>query len=297
MFSKKFKSIVIAFILTITAAFTVTACGSKSSSRTDGKVIKIGTTEASQDYWKPFQEAAKKRGITIEPVSFSDYTQPNQALDQNQVDLNLFQHIAFLADYNVKNNKNLTPIGSTYVVPLSLYSTKYKKPSEIPENGKVAIPNDPTNQARALLVLQKAGLIKLKDGGNILSTPADITSKKITVQTVDAAQTAANLKSVDAAAINNNFASDANLDQNTVIFKDDPNSDEAKPYVNVIVSRPEDKDNKDYQKVVEAYHDPEVQKAVAAQSKNTSVEVKSKQSDLQDTLKKQEDVVKQASSK
>ncbi|MFT4148044.1 MAG: MetQ/NlpA family ABC transporter substrate-binding protein [Micrococcaceae bacterium] len=292
MFSRKLKITT----TTIALGLALTACSGGSK---DANTIKIGTTEASADYWKPFEAAAKEKGITIEPVSFSDYTQVDPALAQNQTDLNLFQHLAFLADYNVKNNQNLTPIGSTYVTPLSLYSKKHTQVSQIPQDGTIAIPNDPTNQARALLLLQKAGLLKLNGGGNILSTPADISSegKKVKVQAIDAAQTPANLPAVDAAVINNDKAQDAKIDPNSAIFKDDPNSDQAQPYINVIVSRANDKDNENYKKVVEAYKEPEVQQAVKAQSKNTSVLVNKTPAELEQVLNQQQEIIKQASQK
>ena len=105
---------------------------------------------------------------------FPPSTQANPALDSGEIDLNLFQHLQFLAEYNVGTDSDLTPVGATLVVPLGLYSKKHTSVEDIPQGGSVAIPNDPSNQARALLVLQEAGLISLTGGGNSLSTPADI---------------------------------------------------------------------------------------------------------------------------
>lgn len=254
---------------------TAAGDGTTSASAAEPREVTIGTTEASAEWWPPLQRLARENGIEIKLVSFSDYTQPNPALAQGQTDLNLFQHLQFLASYNASDDQDLTPIGSTQVVPLPLYSKKHTSLNQIPQGGKVAIPNDPTNQARALLVLQQAGLLKLKGGGNALSTPADIdrAASKVTVQPVDAAQTVASLPSVDGAVINNNFALDANLDPKSALFQDDPKSKAAEPYINVVVARAEDKDDPTYRKIAQLYHSPEVVAAAKRQSKGTSVEV------------------------
>lgn len=251
------------------------ATASDGSGETSAKTVRIGTTEAGAPYWAPLRKLAKQEGITIETVSFSDYTQANPALAQGQIDLNLFQHLQFLAAYNSSDNQDLTPIGSTVVVPLPLYSKKHASLKHIPEGGKIAIPNDETNQSRALLVLQQAGLLKLKGGGSVTSTPADIVkaTSKVSVVPVDAAQTVPALKSVDGAIVNNNFALDAELDPTDALYEDDPKSKAAEPYINAFVAPAEEKDNPTYRKIVELYHRPQVTKQVERQSKGTSVVV------------------------
>ncbi|MBC9957942.1 MetQ/NlpA family ABC transporter substrate-binding protein [Yimella sp. cx-51] len=264
-------------------AFAFTRGGDDDSKLT---TVKIGTTEAAAPYWPPFVKLAKENGINLEVVSFSDYTQANPALAQKQLDVNLFQHLQFLASYNVSDKQTLTPIGSSVVVPLSLYSKKHTQLSQVPQGGKVAIPNDPTNQARALLVLQQAGLLKLKNGGNTLSTPADIlaSESKVSVTAVDAAQTVAALPSVDASIVNNNFALDAKLDPSKALFADDPAKPAAEPYINIFVTRAADKDNPTFKKLVELYHKPQVESQVKASSKNTAVLVTKPAADLQRIL-------------
>lgn len=246
------------------------------------KTVTIGTTEASEPYWTPLKKLAADHGIDIKLVSFSDYTQANPALAQGQTDLNLFQHLLFLASYNVKSHQHLTPIGSTVVVPLGLYSKKHTSLSQIPRGGKVAIPNDPTNQARALLVLQQAGLVTLKDGGSVLSTPADVekAASKVSVVPVDAAQTVTSLPSVDAAVINNNFALDAKLDPSKALYNDDPKKPQAQPYINAFVARAADKDNPTYLEIARLYHAPTVVKAEEKSSKGTAVVVDKPRADL-----------------
>ncbi|WP_108250164.1 MetQ/NlpA family ABC transporter substrate-binding protein [Planctomonas deserti] len=253
--------------------------------------VSIGTTEESQDYWTVLKDAAAEEGITIETVQFSDYTQANPALDSGEIDLNLFQHLQFLAEYNVGTDSDLTPVGATLVVPLGLYSKKHTSVEDIPQGGSVAIPNDPSNQARALLVLQEAGLISLTGGGNSLSTPADIdtTASKVTVTPVDAAQTILAMDSVDASIVNNNFVADAGLDFESSLFKDDPASDAAKPYINAFVARADDADNETFQKIVDLYHTPEVEEAVLEGSGGTAVIKDEDGAELQEILSGIED--------
>lgn len=246
--------------------------------------VKIGTTEAGASFWPIFKKKAAEQGITIEVVSFNDYNQPNRALSQKQIDLNYFQHIFFLANYDHENKDTLIPLDSTYVVPLGLYSKKHTSVSQIPQGGKIAIPNDATNQGRALLVLQSAGLLTLRNGGSALSTPADIdTAKsKVTVTPVDAAQTVTALPSVDGAVINNGFARDANIDPSSALYADSAKSSTVDPYINIFAARAADKNNATYLKVTKIWHDEEVEKAVLADSKNSAVIVQGRsQADLQ----------------
>lgn len=249
----------------------------------DADEVTIGTTEGSADFWPILQRLADHNGIKIKVVNFADYSQPNPALAQGQTDLNLFQHLQFLASYNVAADQTLTPIGSTVVVPLGLYSKRYTAVKDIPPGAEVAIPNDPTNQARALLVLQQAGLVKLKGGGSTISTPADVEPQgsRVKVVPISAQQTVTSMPSVAAAVINNGFALDANLDPSSAIYNDDPNSPAAEPYINAFVARDQDKDNPTYLKIVELYHDPEVVKAVLDASRDTAVIVDKPAAELQ----------------
>ena len=144
--------------------------------------MKIGVVGKSDPQWAAFEEAAADEGITIELVDFADYAQPNPATTEGELDLNQFQHIVYLADYNVSAGEDLTPIGATAIYPLGLYSTKYDSVEDIPAGETVAVPNDASNQARALLVLQSAGLIELKSGGTIFSDLADIDESKSKVK-------------------------------------------------------------------------------------------------------------------
>ncbi|MFD6137957.1 MetQ/NlpA family ABC transporter substrate-binding protein, partial [Isoptericola sp. NPDC060257] len=263
-------------LLTVTAiaaaaTFTLSACGGSGNAEGDG-TLRVGVVGASDDKWAVFTDKAKEEGLDIELVDLQDYTQANPSLSQGELDANQFQHLQFLAGYNVDADDDLTPIGATAVYPLGLYSEKHTSVEQIPAGGEVAVPNDPTNLARALLVLQDAGLIELKDGGSAVSTEADVLpSSKVTVTPVAAEQTPIQLKSVDASIVNNDFLEDAGLSADDALFQDDPDSDAAAPYINVWVARAEDKDDPDLAKLVEISHSDEVVAAEQKASGGTAV--------------------------
>ena len=205
-----------------------------------GEVVRIGVVGAGDPYWETYKEAAAAEGIEVELVDFSEYTQPNPALSAGELDLNQFQHVIYLATYNVASDDDLQPIGATAIYPLGLYSSQYDSVADIPAGATVAVPNDESNQARGLLVLQSAGLIELKDGGSIFSTVADVEpSSKVKVEALDAALTATSLPDVAAAIINNDFVADAGLSFEDAIAVDDPSDPNALPYVNIFAARAE----------------------------------------------------------
>jgi D-methionine transport system substrate-binding protein len=278
--------------LTAAGALALAGCGADAdasagfSAGTAEDPVRIGVVSAGEDYWETFTQAAAAEGITVEIVNFSDYQLPNQGLSDGDLDLNQFQHLQFLAGYNVASGQDLTPVGATAVYPLALYSAKHGSVEEIPEGGEIAIPNDETNQARALLVLQEAGLLTLRDGGNSFSTPADVVAEesKVTVTPVDAAQTALALQDVDASIINNDFVGDAGLTADDAIFSDDPDSAASEPYINVWVARAEDADDETVAKLVDIFHTPEVEQGVLDASGGTGVIKDNEPADLQAIL-------------
>jgi len=285
-------------VTAIAAATTLTlsACGGGSGNAEGDGTLRIGVVGASDDKWAVFQEQAEAEGLTIELVDLQDYTQANPSLSQGELDANQFQHLQFLAGYNVDADDDLTPIGATAVYPLGLYSEKHTSVEEIPAGGEVAVPNDPTNLARALLVLQEAGLIELKDGGSAVSTEADVLpSSKVTVTPVAAEQTPIQLKSVDASIVNNDFLKDSGLDPDSALFQDDPDSDAAAPYINVWVARAEDKDDPDLKKLVEISHSDEVVAAEQEASGDTAVIKDNSPEELQEILSGLEDDIRNAS--
>ncbi|MFJ3407930.1 MetQ/NlpA family ABC transporter substrate-binding protein [Promicromonospora sp. NPDC090134] len=276
--------------LAVTAVLALSACGgADEAAPATGSAddpVRIGVVNSGDDYWTTFTDLAEEEGISVELVNFSDYQLPNQGLTDGDLDLNQFQHLQFLANYNTATGSDLTPIAATAVYPLGLYSLKHDSVEDIPDGGEIAIPNDDTNQARALLVLQEAGLVALRDGGSAFSTPADVLEdeSKVTVTPVDAAQTALALQDVDASIINNDFVGDADLTAEDAIYSDDPDSSAAEPYINVWVARGADADNEVFQQLVEIYHSPEVEEGVIEASGGTGVIKDNSAAELQEIL-------------
>ncbi|UIP59176.1 D-methionine-binding lipoprotein MetQ [Agromyces marinus] len=266
------------------------ACSPAGATEGDD-VIRIGVVGKGDAQWPAFEEAAEEAGIAIELVDFADYTQPNPATTEGELDLNQFQHIVYLADYNVSAGEDLTPIGSTAIYPLGLYSTKYDDVDAIPAGETVAVPNDASNQARALLVLQSAGLIELTSGGTIFSDLADIdeANSKVKVTALEASLTPTSLPDLAAAIINNDFVADAGLSFDDAIAKDDPTDPNALPYVNIFATRAADKDDARFAKLVEIYQtDPEVQAGLLESSGGTAAPLTTPVADLEDSLAKVE---------
>jgi len=281
----------IAALAAVPLVFGLASCAAPAEGDAANEVIKIGVVGKGDAQWTAFEEAAADEGIEIELVDFSDYAQPNPATTEGELDLNQFQHIVYLADYNVSAGEDLAPIGSTAIYPLGLYSTKYGSVKEIPAGETVAVPNDASNQARALLVLQSAGLIELKSGGTIFSDLADIdeSASKVKVTALEASLTPTSLPDLAAAVINNDYVADAGLSFEDAIAQDDPTDPNALPYVNIFATRAEDKDNATYKKLVEIFQtDPEVQAGLLEASGGTGVSVQTSVADLEKSLTKVE---------
>ncbi|MDY3119008.1 MAG: MetQ/NlpA family ABC transporter substrate-binding protein [Peptoniphilus sp.] len=248
-----------AILLCLGILLTATACGKTEDGNTK-KTVKLGVVGDDQRLWEKAAELAAKDGITIELVHFSDYNTPNDALVNGDIDLNAFQHKAFLDAYNQSKKTDLVPIGRTFISPIGAYSNKLKDLKDVPQNGKVSIPNDTTNGGRALFLLEAAGLIKLKDDVGVSPTKEDIVenAKNITIDELDAAQVARTLPDVDAAVINTNLAIDAGLSPKDDAIFMEPVNEKSAPYINYVVARSEDKDNELYKKVASYYRTPEV---------------------------------------
>src|SRR5690554_563828 len=227
----------LAAVATATALLTgLAACASSDSDAelgSESNPVKLGVVGASDPYWDVYLEATEEEGIHVEIIDFADYNQPNPALSEGELDLNQFQHVIFLAQHNVASGDDLVPIGATAIYPLGLYSQKYDSVDDIKDGEQVIVPNDTSNQARALLVLQSAGLIELKDGGSIFSTLADIEdSSRVEVKAADASFTATSLADVAAAVVNNDFVTKAGIDPLSAIAVDDPSDPAAQAYIN-----------------------------------------------------------------
>lgn len=269
------------------AATGLVACGNDEAAEplAEGDTIRIGTTDYQKEAWRVFEQKVAEAGIDMKIEPFNEYAPVNTALDEGDLDVNLFQHIKYLAQYNVGSDADLTPIASTEIVPLGLYWTGGDKVEDIADGTEVVIPNDSTNQGRALSVLAKAGLIELK-GDSVNPTPLDIDTEKsrVSVTPIDAAQTPAAYGEGTPAVINNTFLDRADIDPNSAIFKDDPNDKAAEPYINVFATTQANKDDEQLKKLAEIWHSPEVTEAVARDSRGTSIPVKRPVEDLEAIL-------------
>ncbi|MET0715605.1 MAG: MetQ/NlpA family ABC transporter substrate-binding protein [Mycetocola sp.] len=290
------KSILASLAVVPLAALLVGCAGNAGTAgeAADNETVRIGVVGASDPYWETYVDAAADEGIDVEIVDFSDYNQPNPTLAENEIYLNQFQHIIYLADFNEANDQDLVPIGATAIYPLGLYSTQYESVEDIPDGATVAVPNDPSNLARALLVLQSADLITLKGGGSIYSTSAEIDEAKsrVTVTELDPTLTATSLPDVAAAIINNDFITDSGLEASDAIAQDDPSDPNALPYVNIFAARSEDADNETYKKLVKIYQDSKaVTDGVVENAGGTAVMVKTPVDDLLESLKTVQDQI------
>lgn len=289
-----FKSVT-ALAAAAVLTFSLAACSGsdevKVSEGTKEDPIRIGVVGA-EDYWPVFVEEAEKEGLFVEIVDLGGYDVPNKALAEGEIDVNQFQHLLFLAGYNEETGGSLTPFAATAVYPLGVYSQKHESIDTI-TGGKVAVPNDPTNLSRALLVLQDAGLIELKDGGSAFSTELDVLdSSKVEVVPVEAAQTIISLPDVEAAVVNNDFLADAGLVATDAIYADSADAEGARPYINVWVSRDADKTNDTLAKLVEIYKGDVVQEGVLAASGGTAAIANQSGSELEGFLKDIQDDIK-----
>lgn len=248
-------------------------CGMKNK-KNDPNYIKVGI-EAGLGYKvaQVAQRIAKEKyGLTVELVQFNDFVMPNIALNEGDLDVNAYQHKPYLDMQSKQRGFKFAILGNTFVYPIAGYSKKIKKLEELKDESTIVIPNDPTNEGRSLLLLQKQGLIKLKDGVGILPTITDIVSnpKKLKIVELEAPQLTRALDdaNVTIAIINSNFSAQIGLIANRDgIFVEDKDS----PYVNLIVSREDNKNEEKVKKFVLAFQSPEVAKAAEDEFKGGAI--------------------------
>ena len=205
---KKLISVILALVLIL--SLCLTGCGNK----TDEKVIKVGATPAPHaEILEVIKDELADLGWTLEIVEFDDYILPNQALEDGELDANYFQHVLYLESFNEEYGTHLANAGGIHYEPFGIYAGKCNSLSDLPEGAKVGVPNDTTNEARALLLLEQEGLIKLKDGVGLNATKDDIVEnpKNLEIIETKAELLTATLQDVDIAVINGNYAIDAGL--------------------------------------------------------------------------------------
>ena len=256
--------------LTAVAAVTLAACGNQTSKQETAKEtkpaehVKVAVVgSAAHEIWDFVADKAKKENIDLEIVEMNDYVLPNTALEEGSVQLNAFQHRAYLAQWNKDKGSDIKEIGTTFIVPLYYFSTKYKSLKDLPENAKVLVPKEVAIQGRALVALETEGLITLKDGVGTKASLADITSNPRNLEIIEAesAQAPRLLQDVDAASINGSMAQDAGLKVEDYIFTDADHLDTIpKDRFNIIAANAKDADNPTYKKIVELFQADDVAK-------------------------------------
>lgn len=250
---KKFIAIVLSLVLVLSLA----ACGSKS----DDKTIKVGATPAPHaEILEIIKDDLAKDGWTLEIVEFDDYVIPNTSLEEGQLDANYFQHVNYLNDFNDRQGTHLAVAAKVHYEPMGLYAGKCASIDELPDGAQIAVPNDATNEARALLVLEQVGLIKLKEGVGINATKADIVEnpKNIEVYEAKAELIPTLLQDVDLAVINGNYAIDAGLKIADALAIEANDGAAAQEYVNVIAVKEGNENSEKIQALIKALMSEEV---------------------------------------
>lgn len=254
-----------------------TFCLSGLAQAADNKTLKVGVRGGTDELiWQVVTQVAKKNGLNVEAVVISGAASPNEALNNGDLDANSFQHVPFLRDQIKQRGYKLSSVGDTYISPIAFYSKKYKSLKDLPEGAKVAIPNDPSNQTRALVILRDAGLITLRDGFDPYTGTAslsDITGYRKKINLIESASVvlARSLEDVDTAAIVNTFAYQAGL----IATRDGiaVEKREHNPYVNIIVVREQDKNAPWVAPLVKAYQSEEVRQFIQKQFNGSVVPV------------------------
>jgi len=267
--------------MTLAASLLLTGCGGGSdqpAQKADDKstakevTLKIGATPVPHaELLAEITPDLKEKGITLEVIEFNDYVQPNIALNDKELDANFFQHEPYLNDF-IKEHKDvkLKNAGGVHIEPMGIYSKKIKDLKELADGATVSIPNDPTNGGRALLLMQKAGLLKLKDGVNEMATVQDIADnpKNLVIQEVEAAQLPRTLEDVDISIINTNFAMNADLNpMKDALFIEDKTS----PYVNIIAVRDGDENREEIKTLLNTLKTDKVKKFIEDKYKGAIV--------------------------
>ncbi len=263
------KKLLAVFAVAVVSCAFVFAGGSSESA--DSSVLRVGASpEPHGTLLNLVVDNLAEEGITLEIVEFTDYIMPNEALESGEIDANYFQHLPYLESFNVEHGYNLVSAGGIHIEPMALYSTKHASIEDIPDGATIAIPNDPTNEGRALLLLESAGLITLSEDAGIEAVPSDVVDNphNFRFSEIEAASLPRVLDDADAAVINGNYAIPAGLiATRDGLYVEGGDS----PYVNVIAVKAGNENNEAVQALVEALKSDEVADFVAQNYPNGEV--------------------------
>ena len=233
----------------------------ESGSSLEGTVIRVAASPTPHaEILKVAKEVLAEQGITLEIEEFTDYIQPNMVTEDGQVDANYFQHITYLNDFNEQNGTHLVSVADLHYEPFGIYAGKTTSLADLPDGAVIGVPNDPTNEGRALLLLQQEGLITLKEGAGLTATKLDIAEnpKNLDIQELEAAQLPRSLDSLDLAVINGNYALQAGLNAADALAVESTDGEAAQAYVNVLVVKEGREEDPAIQALVDALKSDEV---------------------------------------
>ena len=219
------------------AANTESPAASTETGSLEGTTLKVGATPAPHaEILEVVKDILAEQGITLDIVEFNDYIQPNLAVEDGSLDANYFQHITYMNEFNVSDGTHLVSAAEVHYEPFGLYAGKTATLDELADGAQIAVPNDTTNEARALLLLEQEGLITLREGAGITATKADIEEnpKNLEIVELEASQLPVRLADVDMAVINGNYALDAGLNVSDALAVESADGEAAQAYVNVL---------------------------------------------------------------
>ena len=254
---------IIALVLALVLVLALSACGGK----TDDKTIKIGATPAPHaEILEVAKEILAKEGYTLQIVEFDDYIIPNTSLEEGELDANYFQHITYMNGFNDEHGTHMVNAGGIHYEPFGLYAGKCASLADLPDGAQIAVPNDGTNEARALLLLEQEGLIKLKDGVGLSATKSDIAENphNYDIVELEARLLPTTLKDVEMAVINGNYAIDAGLKVSDAVAVEAADGTAAEAYVNVIAVKEGNENAAKIQALIKALKSAEVKAFIEA---------------------------------
>ncbi len=256
---------------TTAAAEETTAAGAEAGTAIEPLAesvdIKIGATPSPHaEILEAVKDDLAAAGINVEVVVYNDYVQPNLAVDQGELQANYFQHQPYLDDFNAENNTHVTSVGAIHYEPFGIYAGKSSDLANVADGAQIAVPNDTTNEARALQLLQANGIITLKDGVGLTATKQDIVENphNVEILEVEAAQIPRSVESVDFACMNGNYAIDAGFKPSDALAQEDPDSEAAQTYANVIAVAESDADSEWAKKLVEVLQSETVKEYITS---------------------------------
>lgn len=266
MKKNKILALALALVLSLSACGTSAPAASSSGSAGDGQVteVTVGVVGANNQQWDTVNEILAKDNIQVKLVEFSEYKLPNAALNSGEIDLNAFQHKAYLEKEIADLGYDITVLGDTILAPLSLFSNYITDIQELKEGDKIAVPSDPTNEGRCFKILESAGILEVDPAAGYIPEIKDITSNPLNLEfvEVEAANTASLLPDVAAAFVNGAHAVDNGLKIEDAVYTEQVEAGSDNPYINIIACRTEDVNNEVYQKVLAAYQSEEDAQAI-----------------------------------